>query len=294
MAKVAEGSSAQAPTLKAEALEAARRCVAAAVVDAQQAARKAARQEVEALEVKGRPKPQRLTGELSARDALRVVVANAHLGLGARPVNDALRVFSDYWTGGGNDGQALRLPSAIVLAKWIAGEQVMPLETAAQYIRRSTEVESARQAVVERLRQAQQRGASLDVAMRAMLSAAIQGADPASLELAGLLRRARDPRGGSRGGPWAGLPSEKSIWRWIGVANLAAGDLKPKRGGRKFPVPPWAADLAEVEAANPGASVNLLHHALCKRLQAVAGAVNPSPWAVRRWIEKRRLLACAG
>lgn len=291
MTNVADVSVARVPTPKAEALEAARRCVAAAVTDVQQAARKAARAEAASLEMERRPMPQRLRGELSVRDALRVLSANAHLGVGARPVNDALRVFSSYWTGGGNHGQTLRLPSAIVLAKWIAGEQVMPLETAAQYIRRSSDVELARQAVVARLRHAQRQGGSLDAAIRAMLSAAIDGADPASIELAALLRRARDPRGGSRGGPWAGLPSEKSIWRWLGVASSVTGDLKPKRGGRKFPVPAWAGDLALVEAANPGASVNSLHAALCRRLGAVAGSVNPSPWAVRRWMERRRLPA---
>lgn len=267
-------------------LEAARQTVAAAVAAWKRDDMRKAADEAKQRVAKGLSPLKRLGGEPSDRAALRALSASAALGLASPPLAAALKVFSAYWTGGKPDDGALALPSPIVLAKWLGGQYVAPLEKAEQYTRRSGAVADARAAVVAHVRKMHQTGVSLDVCIRTMLDVAVRAEGAEGEALAVMLRAARDPRGGRRVGAFGGLPSEKSLWRWVGLSGRGPDSLVPKSSARRAYRPAWAPALAELVAAMPGASVIALHGALCERLASAGVREPPSHWAVRRWLGK--------
>lgn len=133
----------------------------------------------------------------------------------------------------------------------------------------------ARAGVVAAIRRFQvEAGCSQEAAMQTLLTLAASGrADPLVVKS---LQLARDGRG--RKGSGAGLPSIRTLKRW-----LAAPDLTPRVTQRDMVVPPWAKVFLERYQRPQKPSIDAAYREACN---AWSAAERPSIHQVRRFLDK--------
>ena len=133
----------------------------------------------------------------------------------------------------------------------------------------------ARAGVVAAIRRYQvEAGCSQEAAMQTLLTLAASGrADPLVVKS---LQLARDGRG--RKGAGAGLPSIRTLKRWI-----AAPDLTPRVAQRDMTIPPWAKAFLERYQQPQKPSIEAAYRDACN---AWNGAEQPSIHQVRRFLDK--------
>jgi putative transposase len=133
----------------------------------------------------------------------------------------------------------------------------------------------ARAGVVAAIRRFQvEAGCSQEAAMQTLLALAASGrADPVVVKS---LQLARDGRG--RKGSDAGLPSIRTLKRWI-----AAPDLTPRIAQRDMTIPPWAKVFLERYQQPQKPSIEAAYRDACN---AWTAAERPSIHQVRRFLDK--------
>jgi putative transposase len=133
----------------------------------------------------------------------------------------------------------------------------------------------ARAGVVAAIRRFQvEAGCSQEAAMQTLLALAASGrADPVIVKS---LQLARDGRG--RKGSGAGLPSTRTLKRW-----LAAPDLTPHVPQRDLTIPPWAKSFLERYQQPQKPSIEAAYRDACN---AWSAAERPSIHQVRRFLDK--------
>lgn len=133
----------------------------------------------------------------------------------------------------------------------------------------------ARTGVVAAIRRFQiEAGCSQEAAMQTLLALAASGrADPVIVKS---LQLARDGRG--RKGSGAGLPSTRTLKRW-----LAAPDLTPRVAQRDLTIPPWAKAFLERYQQPQKPSTEAAYREACN---AWSAAERPSIHQVRRFLDK--------
>lgn len=137
----------------------------------------------------------------------------------------------------------------------------------------------ARTGVVAAIRRYQaETGCSQEAAMHTLLTTAASGrADPIVVKSLQLARDARGKKSG-REGAGAGLPSIRTLKRW-----LAAPDLTPKVAQKDMSVPPWAAVFLERYRQPQKPSIEAAYREACNAWPA---AERPSIHQVRHFLDK--------
>lgn len=137
----------------------------------------------------------------------------------------------------------------------------------------------ARTGVVAAIRRYQaETGCSQEAAMHTLLTTAASGrADPIVVKSLQLARDARGKKSGREGAD-AGLPSIRTLKRW-----LAAPDLTPKVAQKDMSVPPWAAVFLERYQQPQKPSIEAAYRDACN---AWTAAERPSIHQVRHFLDK--------
>lgn len=134
----------------------------------------------------------------------------------------------------------------------------------------------ARAGVVAAIRRFQvEAGCSQEAAMQTLLALAASGRADAVVVKS--LQLARDGRG-RKGGNTAGLPSIRTLKRW-----LAAPDLTPRVAQRDMTIPPWAKAFLERYQQPQKPSIEAAYREACN---AWTAAQRPSIHQVRRFLDK--------